>query len=298
MINKTDGQWEFVSVIIPVFNDEPGLRVCLAGLARQTYSEDRFEVIVVDNGSTPGVEIETGYPFAVHVEYCATPGSYAARNAGADKAKGTILAFTDADCEPQPGWLEEGVKALRRGSGRYIVGGAVEITKPVRSTGVSLYQRATGFSQRENIEKKGFTVTANVFCSSEQFRRIGPFEERLLSGGDREWSWRAFGKGIGLVYEPNAVVYTPPRVSLQPALRQARRVAAGRYYLRLYDLDHLGPEAIEPHRSITQSLFWILARTDFSLFDRLRMLSVAVLLKGVALLEMLRLRLGGNAERR
>ena len=82
------------------------------------------------------------------------------------------------------------------------------------------------------------------------------------------------------------------------ALRQARRVAAGRYYLRLYDLDHLGAEAIEPHRSIVQSLFWILARTDFSLFDRLRMLSVAVLLKGVTLLEMFRLRLGGNAERR
>lgn len=287
-----------VSIMIPVFNDEAGLHLCLEGISKQTYPRDRFEVIVVDNGSSPKLELSSEYPFAVHIEFCATPGSYAARNAGASLAKGEVFAFTDADCAPRPDWLEKGVAALCAGSGRYIVGGDVAIMEPGRSTGVSLYQRATGFSQRENIENKGFTVTANVFCTARQFKDIGPFEERLLSGGDREWSWRAAEKGMNVIFEPLAVVNTPPRVTLRSALRQARRVAAGRYHLRRYGLDHCGPEAIEPHRSNWQSLCWILTRKGFSPFQKCRILFAAALIKGATVLEMFRLRLGGKAERR
>ncbi|MEM6521235.1 MAG: glycosyltransferase, partial [Cyanobacteria bacterium P01_C01_bin.70] len=41
----------FISVIIPVFNNAQGLALCIQALKLQSYNRDRFEVIVVDNGS-------------------------------------------------------------------------------------------------------------------------------------------------------------------------------------------------------------------------------------------------------
>ncbi len=300
MSNKISNDMPFVSIIIPVYKDEAGLRVCLQEIARQTYPRERIEVIAVDNNEVPTLVLGNDDFVTVCVVPCTTPGSYAARNAGARKARGEIFAFTDADCRPCADWLEQGVRALLEGAGRCVVGGEVEMLEPVRFTGVSLYQYATGFHQQANIENKGFSVTANLFCMTDQFERIGPFDERLLSGGDREWAWRAAAKGVGVIFERQAVVRTPPRTTLRSAFRQARRVAAGRYYLRRYGLDHLGAKAIVPHRSIWQSLFWVLTLKRLSLPEKLKVFNAAVLIKGVTMYETLRLRLGigGELERR
>ena len=67
-----------------------------------------FEIIIVNNGALEDVErIVNQYPQCRYV-YEATPGSYAARNAGIAHAKGEIVAFTDTDCIPSPNWLEKG----------------------------------------------------------------------------------------------------------------------------------------------------------------------------------------------
>lgn len=286
-----------VSAIIPVFNDQEGIEACLNALSAQTYPVECFQAVVVDNGSNPAIHLDGNYPFHVKLEQCKVPGSYAARNAGARLAAGEILAFTDADCVPCPEWIERGVAALLAGEGWHIAGGEVEIIELDLRSGVALYQHATGFHQRANIERKGFSATANVFCTMRQFQAIGPFDERLLSGGDREWAWRAAKQGISVVFEERAIVNTPPRTTLGSAIRQARRVAAGRHYLRKYGLDHLGPEAVAPHRSLWQSFLWILARRQLSFPEHCKVLYAAVVIKAATVIETIRLRLGGKAER-
>lgn len=286
-----------VSVIIPVFNDQNAALICLEALRLQSYPADRVQVLLVDNGSRPPLHVPGTYAFDLHIERCETPGSYAARNAGAKIAAGEVFAFTDADCVPRADWLEQGVAALQAGNGQYVVGGDALITEPKIRSGTALYQYIMGFQLRENIEQKGFSGTGNLFCSREQFQRIGPFDERLFSGGDREWGWRASKLGIGTRHSPFPIVTTPPRTTLAGAIRQARRVAAGRYYLRELGLDWAGPEALRPLRGIAAAATWIL-KADLPYPERLKALLAAVIIKTATIVERVRLRFGGRPERR
>lgn len=289
---------QLTSVIIPVFNDVEGITRTLEGIARQSWPMSGIEVIVVDNGSEQPVSLSAEYPFPVQVIRCEIPGSYAARNAGAAVAKGEVLAFTDADCMPCECWLEQGIASLLEGKGTCAVGGEVIYTTLQSPTSVALYQMATGFGQESNIRDKGFAATANLFCSREQFEVVGPFDERLLSGGDREWAWRASTHQIRISYQPDAIVYTEPRRTLLGAIRQARRVVAGRAGLRKLGVAHIGDAAVAKQRSALESVRWILKHRELSLWNRLRVLSVAILIRCAASLESIRLALGTAPERR
>ncbi|MBK6281202.1 MAG: glycosyltransferase family 2 protein [Gammaproteobacteria bacterium] len=168
-LNVTRPKLLRATVIVPVYNDPDGIERCLDALAVQSWPADRFDVIVVDNGSEPPLRIEDRYPFAVHVVVCSKPGSYAARNVAAMRATGDVLAFTDADCVPHFNWLREGVQALEAVSGTCLVGGDVVIVLPEFPTAVALYQYIAGFQQKENVQRSGFAITANLFCFKQQF---------------------------------------------------------------------------------------------------------------------------------
>ena len=85
-----------VSVIIPVYNGERYLAEAIESVLAQTYRP--LEIIVVDDGSTDG-SAEVAKRFGSPVRYCFQPnsGAGAARNQGADLARGSFLAFLDAD---------------------------------------------------------------------------------------------------------------------------------------------------------------------------------------------------------
>lgn len=252
----------------------------------------------MDNNSVPPLEQSTNYPFRLRLLTCGTPGSYAARNTGAAAAQHPVLAFTDADCEPSPEWLAKGLVKLLRDGGESVVGGEVEITAPTPRTAVGLYQYIAGFQQQQNIQRSGFAATANLFCFRQQFDTVGPFDERLLSGGDRDWCWRAQRAGYAVTYEPDAVVRTPPRTSLRAAVRQARRVAAGRIHLRDHRLAPTEAEALSPHRGPLRAAGWIIAHPELTAFERWKVLWAASLIRFATLIENRRLRAGSEPERR
>jgi len=287
-----------VSVIVPVYNDLAGVLRCLQGLSGQTYPASHVHVMLVDNGSTPALRVEGAYPFEFEVLRCETPGSYAARNAGAKMARGGVFAFIDADCVPDPDWLAAGVAALERGEGQYVVGGEVRVLPPEPRTGVGLYQYLVGFQQEENIRRKHFTVTANLFCYAEQFQRIGAFTESLMSAGDLEWGQRARDASVAVMYASSAAVVTRPRASMSAAIRQARRVAGGRKYLRDRTWNPAEPELLKPHRSALTALRWIVGRTELSRWERCKVLWAALVIRLATAVEYLRLSLGSRPERR
>lgn len=287
-----------VSIIIPAFNDQAGLSACLHAIAGQSYPADAIEVIAVDNDSTPPLSLDGTQAASVQLIRCLTPGSYAARNAGVRAANGTILAFTDADCMPDPDWIRAGVMALESRGVDSIIGGEVKFMPPSTRTATACYQLSVGFQQAENIKKRGFSATANLFCTRALFELVGPFNETLLSGGDREWAWRSRRAGHMVFFEPRAVVRTLPRTSFWSAIRQARRVAAGRYQLAKAKGDLASSDGLRPHRSSMESVSMLLRTPGLSVLERLRVIAVASAIKLVSVFERIRVRVGGAPERR
>jgi glycosyltransferase involved in cell wall biosynthesis len=217
-----------VSVIIPVFNDAQRLRVCLERLEGQTYPHWRYEVIVVDNGSTPPVHLNGMRQ--VRVLYEPRPGSYHARNAGIAAATGEVIAFTDSDCVPAPDWIERGVARLLDEPNCGLVAGRVDVfvhDDAAGPTAVELHEQLTAFQQRRYIEEHHYGATANVFTFRDVIRRVGPFNVQLKSSGDNEWGNRVFAAGFHQRYADDVRVAHPARRSLAELYRKVRRLAGG-----------------------------------------------------------------------
>lgn len=110
----------FVSVIIPTFNRARSVVETVKSFRAQTYPGDRFEILVVDNGSsdeTPMAIPEMAYR-SPRVRFLTEPrrGAHFARNSGAKAARGEILYFTDDDMIADPNMLEAIVPAFETGA--------------------------------------------------------------------------------------------------------------------------------------------------------------------------------------
>ena len=220
----TGGQAPRVTVVVPVRDGQVVLGGCLDALAAQQQVSD-VEVVVVDNGSSDAtVVLAAAHPVVTRIVAEARPGSYAARNAGVAAADGDVLAFTDADCRPEPLWLRRGLDAL---AGADLVGGAVRAAVSDRSTAWERYDRGTYLDQRRAVEQEGYAATANLLVRAEVFARVGGFDARLTSSGDLEWGQRATAAGWRLVHAPDAVVLHLPRRTGGDTWRLNRRLGAG-----------------------------------------------------------------------
>ena len=154
---RDSGDWTpLVSVIVPVFDDAERLASCLSALQAQTYPTDRYEVVVVDNGSREDLgAVVAGFQGFGFVREDRV-GSYAARNKGIEASKGEVLAFTDADCLPDPGWIEAGVRALAGRPEWRAVGGPIEMfaQDADRLTPFDLHDLVWGLPRRGDTAKK------------------------------------------------------------------------------------------------------------------------------------------------
>ncbi len=233
----------FVSVIIPVFNDSQGLRRCLTALFNQSYSRERYEVIVADNGSSDDIEAAIREFDVVFVSE-KTPSSYAARNRGISVAKGEILAFTDADCIPASDWLEMGVKTLTAIENCGLVGGKIEVifNNPLKPNIAEIYDQATAFPQKRFIEADNYAATANVFTFRKVIDQVGSFDGTLKSNGDRELGNRVFSAGFKLAYSDDVQVTHPARSSSLQILKKYRRLMGGQHDLA--KKNHSYPKAL------------------------------------------------------
>jgi glycosyltransferase involved in cell wall biosynthesis len=218
----------FVSVIIPVYNDNARLQTCLDALALQTYPADRFEVVVVDNGSVSPAAGNVSIGSNVRILFESRPGSFVARNTGLAAARGEVVAFTDADCYPERSWIEAGVKAL--GSSRVVVAGHVEAfpAKPGSPTAVERFEMLFGFEQDKNANR-GVSVTANLICRRDVFDEAGYFGTESHSAHDYEWCQQAVARGYRVVYVPDAAVRTPARRSFAALALKMRRMSGASY---------------------------------------------------------------------
>jgi cellulose synthase/poly-beta-1,6-N-acetylglucosamine synthase-like glycosyltransferase len=191
-----------VSVIVPAWNAVPTLGRALEALAAQRFDDGAYEVVVVDNGSTDAtrelIEAAPGVRLVARGEH-GLAGE--ARNDGAAAARGSILAFTDADCFPEPDWLANGVRALEQAD---VVQGRV---RPDPGAPIGPFDRSLWVGAQD-----GLFQTANMFMRRELFERVGGFEELHGDAGARAFGedvwlgWRAVRAGARAAFAAEAVV--------------------------------------------------------------------------------------------
>jgi len=298
----------FVSVIIPVYNDGERLHLCLQALKQPTYAEDRYEVIVVDNGSDASENIKNIVRSEGAIALSEdTPGSYAARNKGFTVAKGEAIAFTDADCIPAPDWIEQGVSHLQRVANCGFVGGEIEIFWRDRDqpSTVELYESILAFRQQDCIEKHHYSVTANLFTWKKVIDTVGVFNSRLKSNGDIEWGNRVYAQGYQQIYAKDVLVRHPALHSFKQLRKKVVRYAGG-----TYDRQH------QPEHNLLVSNWLLTKAIAFNLMppvffavnnyadpqlkklsDKLKVISTMTLVRYFTVLELIRLKLGGVSAR-
>ena len=193
-----------ISVIVPCYNQERYLANCLESLLRQSYARERYEIILVDNGSADrSAAIARSYAGIVVVEE-AKRGSYAARNAGVRRASGGILAFTDSDCEVAAGWLERITQVLADQSIAVVQGSRSFARESLLLSVLADYENEKARYVFAGIDPKlYYAYTNNMAVQRQVYERCGPFEE-LARGADVIFMNRAVE-----AYSCAAVRYVP-----------------------------------------------------------------------------------------
>lgn len=196
------------AVIVPHYNDHVRLTRCLAALHDNDLSE--VEVVVVDNGSEPP-PLEQARAFGdVRILTEAERGAAAARNRGVRETSANILMFLDADCIPSRNWVETAMQSM---ASDRVVGGRIDVFDESDGprTGAQAFEAVLAFNQRQYIEKKGFSATANLVTTRRIFDEVGDFKVGVSE--DLEWCQRAGRHGFDLVYVDDLIVAHPSRTN-------------------------------------------------------------------------------------
>jgi glycosyltransferase involved in cell wall biosynthesis len=204
------------SIIIPTYNRKASLLETLGSLAQQRWPLDRFEVIVVDDGSSDGTETiaDRHLPLTLRLIRQANQGSAVARNTGAQAAQGHLLIFLDDDMLAEPdyvaGLIEEHAAHQRIvGMGRelaYIPSSATPFARMAA-------QAAAAHSQHQSGAFVNFTdcVTNNLSVLREDFFLIGMMQDVAGDGptwwGDVDFGYRAAQLGFRFRRSSKAACY-------------------------------------------------------------------------------------------
>ena len=199
-----------ITVVVPVRDRRELLADLLSALDGQTWRD--FEVIVVDDGSTDGAAemaaAATCVGRPVRVLRTSHVGAVAARSLGVDHANGDVLAFTDSDCRPDPGWLAAGIAAIDRGAD-LVAGPTLPQRPPRRSERTVWIDHDDGLYPTCNVlYRRGAFDAAGGFDADASRRfgfRHGSNLRGLGFGEDTLLAWRVRRRGPH-VFDPAVTV--------------------------------------------------------------------------------------------
>jgi GT2 family glycosyltransferase len=196
----------------------------LGALERQTFNPERFEVVIVDDASTDNTR-EVLAAFAARsplqlrvVGLDQNRGRAGGRNAGWQAARAPIVAFTDDDCAPDPGWLQRGYDALS--SGARIVVGRTE-PNPAHADNRGAFSRTQKIGE---TSAKRFFQTCNIFYRRTDLVAADGFDEAFCTKGgeDTDLGWRILDSGGEVAFAPDALVlHDITKGTFRAALREA-----------------------------------------------------------------------------
>ncbi|MEO3473785.1 glycosyltransferase family A protein [Roseomonas sp. CAU 1739] len=195
----------FVSIIVPTHRRRDLLRRLLESLMAQDWPRDRFEIIVVHNVTedgtadmVAGLAAQSPVPIAYHPTAFSGPGP--SRQFGAERARGSIIAFIDDDCAATPGWIAAGARAI---SGGLAVVQGRTLPRPDQSR--RLLEKTVSVTGPTS-----YFETCNIFYDAAAFHAVGgfpaDFRERFY-GEDTALGWAVRLAGYPTGYDPDALVH-------------------------------------------------------------------------------------------
>ena len=225
------------SIIIPTHDRPRQLEVCLRALARLEYPRSRFEVILVQDGGAPLDEAALqaageGITLTLHRQVQAGPA--AARNAGAARACGDYLAFTDDDCAPAPDWLARLAERLEATPEAMVGGRTVNALTHNTFSQASQALVAHFYAYENHTPGHGFLASNNMAVPAGAFRALGGFDTHFErpAGEDRELCSRWCRAGHKIVYAPEAQVAHRHSLNLRSFWGQHVSYGRGAYQYR------------------------------------------------------------------
>lgn len=207
-----------ISVVVAAYNEEKLLPRFLESLQKQTYPHDAFEIIIVNNGSTDRTE-QVAKKFHVRVyPYTEIQGCSASRAYGADHAKGSILAFTDADSVAPSDWLSK-IDTAFQGDSVVCIGGRAAPDKQNIFT-IVVFGFYHLFISLNILFAKPILWGFNMAVKKDAYATVGGFNKKLLANEDWDLAFRLkkkFGKDR-VLYKGSLVVKTSTRKQNNPLI--------------------------------------------------------------------------------
>ncbi|SNQ59246.1 glycosyltransferase [Candidatus Methanoperedens nitratireducens] len=211
--------YPFVSILLATHNRRSWLEECLGSLFNQDYPKEKYEIIVINDGSNDGTEkvlrtYEKKAPctFIWHTQR--NQGKAAALNTGLNNTtKGEIICFTDDDCVADKNWIKNMLNAFKdeRVGG---VGGTILAYKPKNHV-----ERYGGFFDQEGSVS---LATGNAAYRSHIIKSVGGFDTQLIGLEDIDFGVRVRGKGYKLKYTSEAIIYHRNYCSLDRLIKRKR----------------------------------------------------------------------------
>ncbi|HEX5440884.1 MAG TPA: glycosyltransferase [Ktedonobacterales bacterium] len=224
-----DNAQPLISVVIPTYRRPELLERCLRALLEQDIDPSRFEVIVADDAANEATRCQVARMHALardqgfRLRYIPVTGAHgpaAARNVGWRAARGQIIAFTDDDCVPTPGWLRAGLAAFGLPCDQLDTentGEDGDAAQPIDGISgrviVPLCGAPTDYQRNEARLADASFVTANSFYRRNALAAVGGFDERFRMAWreDSDLHFRLLEGGRRLAVSSDALVTHPTR---------------------------------------------------------------------------------------
>lgn len=260
-----------VSIVIPTYNRKKVLKRCLELLFAQNYPKDKYEIILVDDGSTDGTDkmvASLNPPCRFTYLYQERKGPHIARNLGITHAEGEIVIFIDSDILCPPDLISEHIKYHNRFKD-VIVSGPETRTSDLYDKFQDIEKRK--FKKFWDLSGPSF-ITSNLSVKRKYLIRIGGFDEEFEGMGWHDWDLGLRLTKLGLIPKRNldAIVYHYKEKRELTTLSELiqKRIERGKnavlYYKKHPSLKiKLG---IRVHHLIKDKLLWWL---DSSLGDKI-----------------------------
>jgi glycosyltransferase involved in cell wall biosynthesis len=207
------------SVVVPAYNAARTLDACLQALNTQTTATDAYEIILVDDGSRDNTA-EIAQRHGVRLIRQENRGPAAARNRGVAEARSDIVLFTDADCQPQPDWIENMLVPFADPQVTGVQGAYL-----TRQTFLTARFAQAEFEDRYELmarfESIDLVATYAAGFRRALFLRMGGFDDSfpVANNEDTDFSYRLCEAGHKLVFAPEARVFHQHPGSLRKYLR-------------------------------------------------------------------------------
>jgi len=198
---------EKVSVIVPAYNAEKTIELCINSLLNQNYPKNKYEIIIIDDGSKDKTKNIIKNFKKIRLIERSHKGPSVARNSGAKRSKNEYILFIDSDCIAPKNWIKNIIKPFED---KDVI--AVSGTYKTKNKD-KLIARFVGYEIEERHKKLNreidFVSTFSAAYRRKIYLKVGGLDEKFTraSADDTSLSFKLDRLGKKMIFEPKAYVY-------------------------------------------------------------------------------------------